>query len=166
MDVIRHDASNKVPMKKRTISWANDLDNIREIPTTKLALKDEVIKEIKDMLLYLKRFIVIMLKRGQLCKLSELKEIYERNSKKAFDWQLKILPTLARLIHYIFISEQKSALKKDFLFEKIKQSDYTSTHLVSDFNRLVKQTGGWLMPFKEWVKRRSKYDINNVCDVF
>ena len=284
------DASNKVTVKKRTISWANNLNDIREIPTTKLALKEEVIKEIKDMLLCFKRFMVIMLKRGQLCKLSELKQIYERNSKKAFDevvfravltlapsalevefiegdiyinildlensdeiidtrlielkfenahyvdliqppevkkkayksaketimenimkfeeesdngeeviedneapfferlkkkiemknaikkkrelkmktidWQLKRLPTLARLIHNIFISEQKSALKKDFLFEKVKHSDYTSTHLVSDFDRLVKQTGSWLIPFKEWVKRRSKYDINNVCNVF
>jgi hypothetical protein len=77
-----YDACNKVTMKKRTISWANDLNDIREIPTTKLALKDEVIKEIKDMLLCFKRFMVIMLKRGQLCKLSELKQIYERNSKK------------------------------------------------------------------------------------
>ena len=85
---------------------------------------------------------------------------------KTIDWQLKRLPTLARLIHNIYISEQKSALKKDFLFEKIKHSDYTSTHLVSDFDRLVKQTGSWLIPFKEWVKRRSKYDINNVCNVF
>ena len=31
---------------------------------------------------------------------------------KTIDWQLKRLPTLARLIHNIFISEQKSALKK------------------------------------------------------
>ena len=85
---------------------------------------------------------------------------------KTIDWQLKRLPTLARLIHNIFISEQKSALKKDFLFEKVKHSYYTSTHLVSDFDRLVKQTGSWLIPFKEWVKRRSKYDINNVCNVF
>ena len=80
-----HDASNKVTVKKRTISWANNLNDIREIPTTKLALKDEVIKEIKDMWLCFKRFMVIMLKRGQLCKLSGLKQIYERNSKKAFD---------------------------------------------------------------------------------
>ena len=70
-----NDASNKVTMKK-TISWANDLNNIREIQTTNLASKDEVIKEIKDMLLCFNRFIMIMLKRGQLCKLSELKQIY------------------------------------------------------------------------------------------
>ena len=70
------DASNEVTMKKTHITWANDLNNIHEIPTTKLALKVEVIKEIKDMLLCFKKFMVIMLKRGQLCKLSELKQIY------------------------------------------------------------------------------------------
>ena len=79
------DESNKVTKKKRTISWAHDLNDDREIPTTKLALKEEVIKEIKDMLVCFKRFMVIMLKRRQFCRLSELKQIYERNSKKAFD---------------------------------------------------------------------------------
>ena len=80
-----YDASNKVIMKRRTISWANDLNDIHEIPITKLVLKDDVIEEIKDMFSCIKRFMMIMLKRKQLCKLSELKQNYERNSKKAFN---------------------------------------------------------------------------------
>ena len=48
-------------------------------------LKDNVIEEIKDMFSCIKRFMMIILKRKQLCKLSELKQNYERNSKKTFD---------------------------------------------------------------------------------
>ena len=74
-----YDALNKAIKKKRTISWTINLNDIHEIPITKLMLKDDVIEEIKGMFLCIKRF---MLKRNQLCKLSELIQIYERNSEK------------------------------------------------------------------------------------
>jgi hypothetical protein len=68
---------------------------------------------------------------------------------KTIDWQLKRMPTLARIVHYIFISEYKSAIKKEVLLEKIRYSDYSSANIEADFDRLVNKTDRWLNGSRE-----------------
>jgi hypothetical protein len=78
---------------------------------------------------------------------------------------LKRLPTLARIVHNIFISEQRSAIEKEVLLEKIRYSDYSSANIEADFDRLVNKTDRWLIIFNEWIKRNSKWDINKACKI-
>lgn len=84
----------------------------------------------------------------------------------SIDWQGKRMPKLARMIQCIFNSEDRSALKKDFLMEKIVSNGFPSANILSDFDKIIKETKGWLLSFKDFVKRKPDVDINDVCKLF
>jgi hypothetical protein len=71
---------------------------------------------------------------------------------KHIDWQLLRLERLARLVNKIFLSEKKTALKLEFLEEKLIHSDYSCSNIESDLERLIKNSNGWLKTWKGWIK--------------
>ena len=95
-----------------------------------------------------------------------------RNIRNLFfetnDWQIKKMPALARKINAIFISEQKSVLKKNILIEKSMFSETQSFASVEkDIDRLISESNGWLkIVATSYIKRIDSYNINDVCDSF
>ena len=81
---------------------------------------------------------------------------------KQIDWQLLRLDRLARLVNKIFLSEKKTALKLEFLEEKLRDSDYSSSTIRGDLERLIKNSNGWLKTWKGWIKKNSSMDVTNV----
>ena len=110
---------------------------------------------------------------GSRFELLKLK-IERKNSKKKkrelkfkqIDWQFKRLSKLTNLVHKIFISETKNALKFDFLLEKIERCDYSCISIDSDLRRLIKDSNGWLRTWRGWVKKNSSIDVNDVMKLF
>jgi hypothetical protein len=98
-----------------------------------------------------------------------LRKIKKKNEKKTIrdkrisqiDWQLKRLPKLARAVNSVYCSEQKSCIKFEILLSKI---DNDSRGIRSDLERLIKESKGWLRKYKDWVKRKSSVDINEICN--
>ena len=98
-----------------------------------------------------------------------LKKIQKKTEKKAkrekrfgqIDWQLKKLPKLARAVNSIYLSEQKSSIKFEILNSKLGNN---SRSTISDLERLIKESKGWLIRYKDWVKRKSSADINKICN--
>jgi hypothetical protein len=52
--------------------------------------------------------------------------------------QLQRLDRLARLVNKKFVTEKKTALKVEFLEEKLIYSDYSCSTVKSDIERLIK----------------------------
>ena len=71
--------------QNKNVSWAKDLVNIKEIPVTKLTFNCNTSQKIKLMFEEVERFMVLCKTRNQPLKISEIKEIYERNSKHNFE---------------------------------------------------------------------------------
>lgn len=101
-----------------------------------------------------------------------LKVIRKRSRKKKerenkfnkIDWQGKSIPKMARMVNNAFMSEQKIALSKDKLIEKIKYMGYSSENMESDLDRLLRASNGWLREWKGWIRRNSQMDVNNICN--
>ena len=85
------------------------------------------------------------------------KKMREDNFKKV-DWQMKRLPSLARALNGIFVSEKKQVIKLETLLNKLNYSD----RLESDIQRLIESSNGWLSNQRRWVRKKQE-DINNVC---
>ena len=77
-----------------------------------------------------------------------MKKKKRENKMKHIDWQLLRLERLARLVNKIFLSEKKTALKLEFLEEKLIHSD-----IKSDLERLIKNSNGWLKTWKDGSRR-------------
>ena len=77
---------------------------------------------------------------------------------KIVDWQMKRLPTLARALNGVFVSEKKQVIKLESLLNKLNYSD----RLESDIQRLIEFSNGWLSNHRGWVRKKQE-DINNVC---
>ena len=86
------------------------------------------------------------------------KKIEKKSEKKAkrekkfgqIDWQMKRLPKLARAVNAIFCSEQKSSIKFEILATKVGNN---SRSTISDLERLIKESNGWLIRHKDWVRK-------------
>ena len=86
-------------------------------------------------------------------KFEELKEKIKRKNLikkkrehnfKQIDFQLKRMNKLTNLVNKIFLSESRNSLKLEFLIEKIKQCEYSSSSIGDDLNRLITESKGWL----------------------
>lgn len=97
-----------------------------------------------------------------------VKKIEKKGEKKArrekrfgqIDWQLRRLPGLARAVNSVYCSEQKSSIKLEILASKVGNN---SKNTISDLERLIKDSKGWLIRYKDWVKRKSSANINDIC---
>ena len=108
-------------------------------------------------------------------KFEELKEKIKRKNLikkkreqnfKQIDLQLKRMNKLTNLVNKIFLSESRSSLKLEFLIEKIKQCEYSSSSIGDDLNRLITESKGWLKTWRGWVKRKSSVDVKDVMKLF
>ena len=90
-----------------------------------------------------------------------VKKLKREKKFSEIDWQRKRLPKLARKVNAIFLSEQKSSIKFDILATKVG-NDSSST--ISDLERVIKESKGWLIRYKDWVKKKSNSNINDVCN--
>ena len=70
------------------VNWDNNLENVKEIPITKISFNLETSSRIKLMFEELERFMVFHGNRGQSIPMKKMIETYERNSKKNFDEQI------------------------------------------------------------------------------
>ena len=94
-----------------------------------------------------------------------IKKRREQNFKQ-IDFQLKRMNQLINLVNKIFLSESRSSLKLEFLTEKIKQCEYSSSSIDEDLKRLIKESNGWLKTWRGWVKRKSSTDVKDVLKLF
>ena len=101
---------------------------------------------------------------------AKLKKKIEKKSKKKakrekkfgqIDWQMKRLPKLARAVNAIYCSEQKSSIKFKMLATKVGNN---SRSTISDLGRLIKESNGWLIRHKDWVRKKYFANINDVCN--
>ena len=105
----------------------------------------------------------------RLKNLIEIKRIKkERKEKKLaqIDWQAQRLDKLARLVNKIFVSEKKTALRVEFLEERLKNCDYSISTVKSDLERLIRNSNGWLKVWKGWVKKNSSIDASKFVKLF
>ena len=63
-----------------------------------------------------------------ILQIKSMKKKKIENKMKHIDWQLLRLERLARLVNKIFLSEKKTALKLEFLEEKLRHSDYSYSY--------------------------------------
>ena len=101
-----------------------------------------------------------------IIQIKSMKKKKRENKMKHIDWQLLRLERLARLVYKIFLSEKKTALKLEFLEEKLIHSDYSCSNIKSDLERLIKNSNGWLKTWKGWIKKNSSMDVTNVVKLF
>ena len=47
--------------------------------------------------------------------------------------------------------------------EKIVSNGFPSANILSDFDKIIKETKGWLLSFKDFIKKKPDVDINDVC---
>ena len=85
----------------------------------------------------------------------------EKKKIGQIDWQRKRLPKLARAVNAIYCSEQKSSIKFEILATKVGNN---SRSTISDLERLIKESNGWLIRYKDWVRKKYFANINDVCD--
>ena len=98
-----------------------------------------------------------------------MQKIQKKTEKKArrakrfgqIDWQLKRLPKLARAVNSVYCSEQKSSIKFEILLSRVGNNSRSTS---SDLERLIKESKGWLIRYRDWVKRKSSADINDICN--
>ena len=105
----------------------------------------------------------------RLKNIIENKRIKKERREKKFtqiDWQAQRLDRLARLVHKIFVSEKKTALRVEFLEERLKNSDYSTSTVKSDLERLIKNSNGWLKVWRGWVKKNSSIDATKFVKLF
>ena len=105
----------------------------------------------------------------RLKNLIEIKRIKKERREKKFaqiDWQAQRLDKLARLVNKIFVSEKKTALRVEFLEERLKNSDYSISTVKSDLERLIRNSNGWLKVWKGWVKKNSSIDASKFVKLF
>ena len=74
---------------------------------------------------------------------------------------MKRLPKLARAVNAIYCSEQKSSIKFEILAIKVGNN---SRSTISDLERLIKESNGWLIRHKDWVRKKYIANINDVCN--
>ena len=291
------DVSGDVAKRKKNVFWATELENVKEIPCTKLAFKFDTKTEIKNMFTTIESFMPLYANQGRSIKMDKFIETYERISKKNFDevvfrallsifpdsykveltrnvpyvrldgeakpsivmerqevfekilcelekentryidlveleerkeelyknakqtivdnivkfsdddedleeigpepifsstfeklkysiqkksmkknrralkikqidWQLQRLGGLTTLINKVFVAEKKTALKMDFLMEKLRLSDYSCDTIKNDIERLIKNSNGWLKFWKGWIKKNSAMNVSNVVKLF
>ena len=102
--------------------------------------------------------------------LGKVKENSEKKKKREevfsqIDWQGDRVKYLARYINNAFLSERRSCIKKDRLFDFAINSGYSSSKIEKDFIRLINHTNGWISNWRGWCKRNSKTDINKVIQM-
>ena len=105
----------------------------------------------------------------RLKNIIENKRIKKERREKKFtqiDWQAQRLDRLARLVHKIFVSAKKTALRVEFLEERLKNSDYSISTVKSDLERLIKNSNGWLKVWRGWVKKNSSIDATKFVKLF
>ena len=101
-----------------------------------------------------------------IIEIKSMKKKKRESKMKNIDWQLLRLERLARLVNKIFLSEKKTALRLEFLEEKLIHSEYSCTTVKSDLERLIKNSNGWLKIWKGWIKKNSSMDVTNVVKLF
>ena len=94
-----------------------------------------------------------------------IKKKKEQNFKQ-IDFQLKRMKQLTNLVNKIFLAESRSSLKIYFLTEKIKRCEYSSISINEDLSRLMKESNGWLKPWRGWLKRNSSIHVKDVLKLF
>ena len=99
----------------------------------------------------------------------ERKNLIKKKREQKFsqiDFQLKRMKQLTNLVNKIFLGESRSSLKIDFLTEKIKHCEYSSSSIDKDLKRLIKESNGWLKPWRGWLKRNSSINVKDVLKLF
>jgi len=97
------------------------------------------------------------------------REMYSNKDEEIKMKRLKRLPELARLIKSVFLSEQKNALKKTFVIQKVFQSYpgfIERDVLTLDVDKLVELTTPWIferaIQKEVWMKVDKEKSINEV----
>jgi hypothetical protein len=78
-----------------------------------------------------------------IIEIKSMKKQKREKKMKQIDWQHQRLDRLARLVNQNFVSEKKTALKGEFLEEKLIHSDYSCSTVKSDLERLIQNSNGW-----------------------
>jgi hypothetical protein len=97
-----------------------------------------------------------------IIEIKSMKKQKREKKMKQIDWQHQRLDRLARLVNKKKLSEKKTALKGEFLEEKLIHSDYSCSTVKSDLERLIQNSNGWLKVWKGWIKKNSSMDVTNV----
>ena len=95
-----------------------------------------------------------------------MKKQKREKKMKQIDWQHQRLDRLARLVTKKLYLQIKTALKGEFLEEKLIHSDYSFSTVKSDLDRLIQNSNGWLKVWKGWIKKNSSMYVTNVVKLF
>ena len=110
-------------------------------------------------------------KNQQILSYEELKKKIEikknlKNKRQRkienIDWQLLRLPTMAKKINNIFLTEKKASLNMKNLCEKLKFMGCSPNSIENDLDRIIQKTDGWLKVWKGRLKRNPDMDINKI----
>ena len=71
--------------KQKKVKWGKNLSCVRNIPFTKITIKGDTLKKIKEMFLILDNLLLIITNRNQQVSLTELVRHYELKSKTNFN---------------------------------------------------------------------------------
>ena len=100
-------------------------------------------------------------------KHNEAKKVKYNEKKKNMDekWQRERMPNFVRIIYNIFKAEKKSALRMDYLHEKLRFI-LKSENIKQDIDYLTTKTNGWFSNFGKYYILETVKDPDEVLSLF
>ena len=122
--------------KRKTVSWSEQLENVKEIPISKAPLIKESVHEMIEIKKHTENALQVFKNRGQLLRIETLKDHIEKHTRKSFDdlkfkTMISIIPS-----HYTF-SIFKNSLVVDMLTYDSPVTPFTLKRRDSEFRKEI-----------------------------